>query len=325
MGRFERDSLVKVRGVTKRYGDLKAIDNVDLDIRPGEIFALLGPNGAGKTTLIGCITGLISGFEGEVDVAGFDVVDDYRITRRMVGLVPQELNYDAFFNVGQVLKFQAGYFGERPSDERIDELLEQFQLLEKKDSNTRWLSGGMKRRLMICKALMHEPALLFLDEPTAGVDVELRDELWRYVEEMRAQGMTIVLTTHYLEEAEKLADRIGIINRGRLLRVDARESLLEEFGHRHVDVTLAGGDAQGWIDELPELDLELVDSATLRMHYGGTEEVNDAPLVDRLMRGLTEGGATIAGLEGGRSSLEEIFRTVLHEDIHRADDEEEGR
>ena len=321
---FEGDALVSVRDVTKRYGELRAVDDVDLEIRPGEIFALLGPNGAGKTTLIGCIAGLISSFDGEIDVAGFDVVDDYRITRRLIGLVPQELNYDAFFNVRQVLEFQAGYFGEKPSKERIDELLAQFDLLEKEDANTRWLSGGMKRRLMICKALVHDPVLLFLDEPTAGVDVDLRDELWSYVRRLRRQGMTIVLTTHYLEEAEKLADRIGILNRGRLLRVDARESLMEEFGRRHLDVVLADADARRWVDELADLNLELVDDETLRLRYGGDAAGEQGPTVDRLMRKLTEGGATIESIEGARSSLEEIFRTVLHEDISRQDGGDES-
>lgn len=317
-GRYEDDALVRIQQVTKRYGDLKAVDDVDLEIRPGEIFALLGPNGAGKTTLIGCITGLITGFEGTVEVAGFDVVRDYRITRRLIGLVPQELNYDAFFNVRQVLEFQGGYFGEPPSEQRVEELLEQFDLAEKAEANTRWLSGGMKRRLMICKALMHDPALLFLDEPTAGVDVELRDDLWRYVEQLRRQGMTIVLTTHYLEEAEQLADRIGIINRGRLLRVDAREQLMEELGHRHLDVELADGRAAEWMERFEGLELEAVDETTLRLRYGGSDgESATEGEVDRLMQGLVEQGAAICSVEGGRSSLEEIFRTVLQEDTRR--------
>ena len=317
--RYEPDALVRVQGVTKRYGDLRAVDDVDLEIRPGEIFALLGPNGAGKTTLIGCITGLISQFEGTIDVAGFDVGEDYRITRRLIGLVPQELNHDAFFNVRQVLEFQSGYFGVRPSRQRVDDLLKQFQLFEKQDANTRWLSGGMKRRLMICKALMHDPVLLFLDEPTAGVDVELRDELWRYVQQLRDEGMTIVLTTHYLEEAEKLADRIGIINQGRLLRVDARESLMDEFGHRHLDVMLEGDDASQWVEAFQELQLELIDASTLRLQYGAGADNGVASAVDKLMRGLMEQGAVIRSIEGGRSSLEEIFRTVLQEDTERSD------
>lgn len=318
---YDRDYLVRVEKVTKRYGELRAVDDVSMEIHPGEIFALLGPNGAGKTTLIGCITGLITGFEGGIDIAGFDVVRDYQITRRMVGLVPQELNYDAFFTVRQVLEFQAGYFGVRPSPERIDELLEKFSLLEKAEANTRWLSGGMKRRLMICKALLHNPALIFLDEPTAGVDVDLRDELWEYVEGLRDQGTTIVLTTHYLEEAERLADRVGIINRGRLLRVDAREALMEEFGQRHLDVTLEGANAGKWVRELEGLELDLVDERTLRLHFQGGDGDGEGSSVDRLVRALIEGGERIGNMSGGRSSLEEIFRRVLKEDTSREEEE----
>ncbi len=307
--KFGGDFLVRARNVTKKYDELRAVDDVSVEIRPGEIFALLGPNGAGKTTLIGCITGLITGFEGTIEMAGFDVVDDYRVTRRLVGLVPQELNYDAFFSVRQVLEFQAGYFGVKPSPERVESLLEQFSLLDKADANTRWLSGGMKRRLMICKALMHDPVLLFLDEPTAGVDVELRDELWQYVRNLRDQGMTIVLTTHYLEEAERLADRVGIINRGRLLRVDARESLMDEFGRRHLDVTLKHGDARTWAQKFGELNVEAVDDSMLRLHYA-TGDSN----VNQLLQVLVGQGAEISDIETGRSSLEEIFRTLLRED-----------
>ncbi len=325
--RFEEDALVRIEGVTKAYGELKAVDEISFEIRPGEIFALLGPNGAGKTTLIGCISGLISQFQGAISVAGFDVVDDYRVTRQMIGLVPQELNYDAFFNVRQVLEFQAGYYGERPNREEIDDLLDQFDLLEKAEANTRWLSGGMKRRLMICKALMHDPILLFLDEPTAGVDVDLRDELWEYVQALRARGTTIVLTTHYLEEAEKLADRIGIINKGRLLRVDARESLMEDLGHRHVDVILQEPEAQKWSDQMKGvLPVEATDDRTLRLTYSQAIDEQEVPAVHRLTRGLVEGGATIASIEGGRSSLEEIFRGVLKEDTTRGEGQrsEEG-
>lgn len=311
-----------VVGVTKRYGDLRAVDDVSMGIRPGEIFALLGPNGAGKTTLIGCVTGLITGFEGAVKIAGFDAVEDYQITRRLVGLVPQELNYDAFFTARQCLEFQAGYFGVKMSREEIDELLDQFSLLEKADANTRWLSGGMKRRLMICKALVHDPVLLFLDEPTAGVDVDLRDELWEYVEALRDRGTTIVLTTHYLEEAEKLADRVGIINRGRLLRVDAREALMEEFGHRHVDVRLGAPVASRVAEENRGLRLEVLGEDRLRLHTRSGEEVEGDPAVQRLMKGLVEAGEEILEVSGGRSSLEEIFRKVLNED--RAPEGAEG-
>lgn len=308
------DVVVELQELTKRYGELRAVDDVSLKIEPGEIFALLGPNGAGKTTMIGCITGLITGFEGKVEVAGLDVVSDYRVTRRMLGLVPQELNWDAFFSVRQVLEFQAGYFGVKATRDDIDGLLEQFSLLEKADANTRWLSGGMKRRLMICKALMHDPVVLFLDEPTAGVDVELRDELWGYVEALRARGTTIVLTTHYLEEAEKLADRVGIINRGRLLRVDEREALMEEFGRRHVEVTLREAPTAAVVEALGQHPVE-VDGRTLRLSYtraAGREAGGEE--VDYFLKTIVGAGAQVEAVEGGRSSLESIFREVLHDD-----------
>lgn len=307
--RYEPDNLVVVEGVSKHYGDLRAVDDVSLEIKPGEIFALLGPNGAGKTTLIGCITGLVAGFEGSIKVAGYDVVDDYRITRRLIGLVPQELNYDAFFNVRQVIEFQGGYYGERPSKEKVDAILKSFSLLEKAEANTRWLSGGMKRRLMICKALMHDPALLFLDEPTAGVDVELREELWTYVRRMRDEGMTIVLTTHYIEEAEQLADRVGIINRGKLIRVDETQALMEEFGKRHVDIELKGDRAKELVMEgalvKPPLGLDVLAPNRVRLSYHQSEGLND------LLRVITERGFEVAFIEGGRSSLESIFRELV--------------
>ena len=319
--KYEGESLVMVEGVSKRYGDLRAVDDVSLEIKPGEIFALLGPNGAGKTTLIGCITGLVAGFEGSIKVAGYDVVEDYRITRRLIGLVPQELNYDAFFNVRQVIEFQGGYYGERPTKEKVDALLKSFSLLEKAEANTRWLSGGMTRRLMICKALMHDPALLFLDEPTAGVDVELREELWTYVRQMRDAGMTIVLTTHYIEEAEQLADRVGIINRGKLIRVDETQSLMEEFGKRHVDIELKVARAEalameGALVRLP-LGLEVLGPNRVRLSYHQSEGLND------LLRVITEQGFEVAFIEGGRSSLESIFRELVHS--HGQDTQVEGK
>ncbi|MFU8806528.1 MAG: ABC transporter ATP-binding protein [Bradymonadaceae bacterium] len=301
--KFEGEDLVVVEGVTKSYGNLHAVDNVSLKIKPGEIVALLGPNGAGKTTLIGCITGLVAGFEGSIKVAGYDVVDDYRITRRLIGLVPQELNYDAFFKVRQVIEFQGGYYGERPSKAKVDAILKSFSLLDKAEANTRWLSGGMKRRLMICKALMHDPALLFLDEPTAGVDVELREELWSYVRTMRDEGMTIVLTTHYIEEAEQLADRVGIINRGKLIRVDETQRLMEEFGKRHVDIQLKGPQA----DVLAaELELEVIAPDRVRLSYQQSDELN------HLLRVIAEKDVEVSVVEGGRSSLESIFMELVH-------------
>src|SRR5437588_10115662 len=220
---------VRLRGASKRYGDFVALDRVDLDIHRGEVFALLGPNGAGKTTLISLVAGTALATEGIVEVWGHDVVRDYRFTRRAVGLVPQEINFDPFFTVEETLQFQAGYFGVRLPEERLVDILGNLGLLEKRRANTRSLSGGMKRRLLIAKALVHRPPVLFLDEPTAGADVELRRDLWSYVKKLREGGTTIVLTTHYLEEAEELADRIGVIKNGRLLVVEDKQTLLSSY------------------------------------------------------------------------------------------------
>ena len=221
---------MSLRAVSKRFDGLTALDRADLDIRPAEIFALLGPNGAGKTTLISIVAGLLRPSEGTARVLGHDVVRDYRFTRRAVGLVPQEINFDPFFTVEEALRIQAGYFDVRLSEARLTELLEALDLGAKRKTNSRALSGGMKRRLLIGKALVHDPRILFLDEPTAGVDVELRRSLWRYVRTLRDRGTTIVLTTHYLEEAEALADRVGVIDHGKLLVVEEKEALLRRHG-----------------------------------------------------------------------------------------------
>jgi len=229
---------VRLRGATKRYGTFTALDGVSLDIRRGEVFALLGPNGAGKTTLISLVAGTAKKSAGTVEVLGHDVERDYRFTRRAVGLVPQEINFDPFFTVEEALVFQAGYFGIELAEERLVEILSALGLLDRRASNTRALSGGMKRRLLIAKALVHRPTVLFLDEPTAGVDVELRRDLWAYVRKLAAQGTTIVLTTHYLEEAEELAERIGVIKNGRLLVVEEKAELLSHYGRRTVRLQL---------------------------------------------------------------------------------------
>jgi ABC-2 type transport system ATP-binding protein len=231
------DAVVSIRGVSKRYGDVEALAGVTLDIERGEIFGLLGPNGAGKTTLIGIVSGLVRASAGTVTVLGNDVVADYRETRRAIGLVPQEVNFDPFFTVEEALRIQAGYHGVRLSEARLVEILEALDLTSKRKAMSRSLSGGMKRRLLIGKALVHDPRVLFLDEPTAGVDVELRQQLWRYVRTLRERGTTIVLTTHYLEEAEALADRIGVIDRGRLLLVEEKAALVARHpGKRLEDI-----------------------------------------------------------------------------------------
>jgi ABC-2 type transport system ATP-binding protein len=232
--------VVQLRQLVKRYGTLTALGGVDLDIVEGEIFGLLGPNGAGKTTLISIVTGLARATSGTATVLGRDVVKDYRFTRQVVGLVPQEVNFDPFFSVEESLRFQAGYFGLRLGDERVVEILTALDLMEKRHVNARALSGGMKRRLLIAKALVHQPKVLFLDEPTAGVDVELRRALWAYVRKLRDRGTTVVLTTHYLEEAEALADRIGIIDHGRLRLVEDKAALLARHGGQALEEIYVG-------------------------------------------------------------------------------------
>ncbi len=231
------EPVVAIRNVKKRFGSFVALSGVDLDIEPGEIFALLGPNGAGKTTLISIIAGLLRATEGTVRVLGRDVVADSRYTRRALGIVPQEINFDPFFTVEESLRIQAGYFGVHLTEGRLVEILTALDLLSKRSAGTRALSGGMKRRLLIGKALVHEPPVLFLDEPTAGVDVELRQALWRYVRTLRERGTTIVLTTHYLDEAEELADRVGVIDRGRLLVVEDKRELLRRYAGKTLRAT----------------------------------------------------------------------------------------
>lgn len=311
--RFDDPYLLSITRLTKRFDSLLAVDDVSLEIAPGEIFALLGANGAGKTTLIECVCGLMTRFEGEIKVAGHDVKSDYRVTRRLVGLVPQELNYDAFFRTREALRFQGGYFGSRRAGGRADALLKIFRLQEKAHANTRSLSGGMKRRLMICKALMHEPVLLFLDEPTAGVDVDLRDELWQYIEELRQAGTTIVLTTHYLEEAERLADRIGIIHKGRILRVAPREELLLEFGRRWIEVSLSGEITDRLLGRLRSLNPRRIDRRRLRLDFAEAPISMENP-VHLLHAAVESEGLAIDSLEGGRSRLEEVFREIVNAD-----------
>jgi ABC-2 type transport system ATP-binding protein len=228
--------VLQVEQLTKRYPKLTALDNVSLSIPEGEIFALLGPNGAGKTTLIGSVCGLVKKTSGRIVLFGKDLDVDPLTPRFDVGMVPQEINFDPFFSVRESLRIQQGYYGRPRDDARIDEVLKALDLLSKAEVPTRALSGGMKRRLLIAKALVHRPKLVFLDEPTAGVDVELRRDLWAYVRTLRAQGTTVVLTTHYVEEAEELADRVGIIDNGKLLLVENKSTLMKRLGERHLEV-----------------------------------------------------------------------------------------
>jgi ABC-2 type transport system ATP-binding protein len=239
---------LQLDAVTKRFGRFTAVDDVTLTVEPGEIFALLGPNGAGKTTLISCICGPARANQGTIRVFGHDVVRDFRTTRRLVGLVPQEVNFDPFFTPHEALMNQMGLMGCPPDSAWADRLLEVFALADRRDAYTRSLSGGMKRRLLVAKALVHRPKLLFLDEPTAGVDVELRKDLWVEVRRLRDQGTTIILTTHYLEEAEELADRIGVLRRGQLVVVEDRDQMMS----RHRDNGVALTFARGLPEAMPE-------------------------------------------------------------------------
>ena len=228
-----------VRAVTKRFGDLAAVDDVSLSVPPGEIFGLLGPNGAGKTTLISCVAGLSRQTSGAIEVFGHDTLRDPRTTRRLVGLVPQEINFDPFFTPRESLLIQMGFMGVRPDSAKVDRILARMSLSDHRDAYTRALSGGMKRRLLVAKALVHDPRLLFLDEPTAGVDVELRRDLWDEVRRLRDRGTTVILTTHYLEEAQELADRIGVIHRGRIVLLADRAELMRAHRQSKAFVELA--------------------------------------------------------------------------------------
>ena len=289
----------------KRFGSFEALRGVDLQIERGEIFALLGPNGAGKTTLISIVAGLLRASEGEVRVLGRDVVTDYRFTRCAVGLVPQEINFDPFFTVEEALRIQAGYFGIRLREERLVEILRELDLAAKRTSNTRSLSGGMKRRLLIGKALVHEPQVLFLDEPTAGVDVELRQALWRYVRVLRDRGTTIVLTTHYLEEAEELADRVGVIDLGRLLVVDDKDALMHRYAGKTLRVTLAAP-----LAAVPS-PLEALGA---RLEDGGRSVVITAEpgaSFGPALSAFAQVGLAVKDVETARMRLEDVFVRLL--------------
>ncbi|XXF78694.1 ABC transporter ATP-binding protein [Myxococcaceae bacterium GXIMD 01537] len=298
--------VLELQGLSKTYGGFTALKDVHLTIRPGEIFALLGPNGAGKTTLIGSVCGLVKKTGGKILLFGQDLDADPVKPRAQVGLVPQEINFDPFFTVAESLRIQLGYYGQPKDEARVDEVLGALNLLNKKDAFTRALSGGMKRRLLIAKALVHRPRLVFLDEPTAGVDVELRRDLWSYVRKLAAQGTTIVLTTHYLEEAEELADRVGVINEGRLLMVEDKATLLRRWGEKRLVVTFHTPIAQ-----LPEVGTRLgaqlsADGRTLTY----IEREGGAP-GGELLQALYSQGLPVSDVETRRSRMEDILIDIL--------------
>ncbi|WP_254459301.1 ABC transporter ATP-binding protein [Xanthomonas sacchari] len=301
--------IISVQQLTKTYaGGFQALKGIDLEIRRGEIFALLGPNGAGKTTLISIICGLVNPSSGRVLADGHDIVRDYRAARGKIGLVPQELATDAFETVWATVRFSRGLFGKPRDDAHLERVLRELSLWDKRGSRISTLSGGMKRRVLIAKALAHEPAILFLDEPTAGVDVELRHDMWQMVRRLREQGTTIILTTHYIEEAEDMADRVGVVNRGELVLVEDKRTLMRKLGKKQLALTL-----QAPLPALPPAlaaqPLELsADGATLTYTYDAQAEQSG---IGPLLRQLEEQGVAIKDLRSSESSLEEIFVNLV--------------
>jgi ABC-2 type transport system ATP-binding protein len=292
---------IEIRKVEKRYGELQALGGVDLEVEQGEFFGLLGPNGAGKTTLISIIAGLARATSGEVRVMGADVVADYRRARRMLGVVPQELVFDPFFTVLETLRFQAGYFGLRANDDWIEEVMRNLDLLPKANANMRSLSGGMKRRVLVAQALVHKPPVIVLDEPTAGVDVELRQGLWRFIRGLNRAGHTIVLTTHYLEEAEQLCSRIGMLKAGRIVALDSTRNLLENFAGLQLELTLDR-------ETLPE-NVRATVIAADSGHF--TLRLRDYAELEELLHQLRDARVTIRELELDPPDLEEVFLRVM--------------
>jgi len=307
---MNRDLAVETDGLKKRYGDLTALAGVSLSIDAGEIFALLGPNGAGKTTWISIVCGLVRATGGHALVLGHDVVRDPIAARKLVGLVPQEVNFDPFFTPREVLSFQMGYYGQRIDPARIDEVLRALDLHGKADTNTRALSGGMKRRLLIGKALVHRPRVVFLDEPTAGVDVALRRDLWSYVRRLRQEGTTIVLTTHYLEEAEALADRVAVIDHGQLVGLDTTAALLARFGNKQIRVRLTApvAGAEATASSLPTLPAWLKEMGAT---VDATGCIVTCPLGDMalsvLLARLGSLQPAVADIDTEQPSLEQVF------------------
>jgi ABC-2 type transport system ATP-binding protein len=302
--------IISVSGLAKTYkSGHQALKSVDLEIEAGEIFALLGPNGAGKTTLISIICGLVSPSAGKVTADGHDIVADYRAARAKIGLVPQELSTDAFETVWATVSFSRGLFGKAPNPAYIEKVLKDLSLWEKKDSKIVALSGGMKRRVMIAKALSHEPRILFLDEPTAGVDVELRRGMWEMVRELRRQGVTIILTTHYIEEAEEMADRVGVIAKGELILVEEKAALMQKLGKRQLTLTLQSPLA-AIPDGLSAYHLALSqDGAELVYTFDARQEATG---IAGLMRQLNASGVDFKDLQTRQSSLEDIFVSLVH-------------
>ncbi|WP_446809816.1 ABC transporter ATP-binding protein [Methylomonas sp. 2BW1-5-20] len=302
--------IISVRGVNKTYaGGFRALKNIELDIRRGEIFALLGPNGAGKTTLISIICGIVKASAGSIVADGHDIARDYRAARASIGLVPQELHTDAFESVWATITFSRGLFGKAPNPAYLEKVLRDLSLWDKRGEKIMALSGGMKRRVLIAKALSHEPTILFLDEPSAGVDVELRHDMWRMVRELREQGTTIILTTHYIEEAEDMADRIGVINKGELIVVEDKEVLMRKLGKKQLTLTLRQPMTAIPLG-LNAWSLALADNGQALIYSFDTQK--DETGIAELLRALGEHGIEFKDLRSSESSLEDIFVSLVH-------------
>ena len=302
-------SIIKVAKLSKRYGSgFEALKNVDLDIRQGEIFALLGPNGAGKTTLISTICGIVRPSGGSITVGGHDIATDYRAARTIIGLVPQELTTDSFESVWATVNFSRGLFGKPPDTALIERILKELSLWDKKDAKIMTLSGGMKRRVMIAKALSHEPSVLFLDEPTAGVDVELRRDMWQLVRRLREEGATIILTTHYIEEAEEMADRVGVISKGEIILVEDKAALMAKLGKKQLTI-----DLQSRVEALPAslspFALEMADGGNALVYTYDTQAERTG--ITALLQALAEAGLRLKDLHTRQSSLEDIFVNLV--------------
>ena len=305
------DVEIAINNLSKTYDNgFNALKTVNLEIKKGEIFAMLGPNGAGKTTLISIICGIVKPSGGNVTVDGFDIINDYRETRSKIGLVPQELTLEQFETVFNNVSYSRGLYGKKPNPEHIEKILKQLSLWDKKDQRLRQLSGGMKRRVLIAKALSHEPTILFLDEPTAGVDVELRQDMWKVVEELRKTGVTIILTTHYIEEAEAIADRVGVINQGEIIIVDETKELLKKMGHKKLTVEL-----QEQVNEIPksleQYQLTLVnDNMALDYTYNVQAQQTG---ITTLLQDIKDAGLKLKDLKTEQSTLEKIFVSLVKE------------
>jgi ABC-2 type transport system ATP-binding protein len=303
--------VISVSGLSKTYpSGFTALNKIDLTIERGEIFALLGPNGAGKTTLISIICGIANPSAGKVAVGGHDIITDYRAARALIGLVPQELHTDSFETVWATVSFSRGLFGKPKNPDLVEKILKDLSLWDKKDSKIITLSGGMKRRVMIAKALSHEPQILFLDEPTAGVDVELRKGMWEVVRELKSAGVTIILTTHYIEEAEEMADRVGVINSGRIILVEDKAKLMQKLGKKRLTLHL-----QQKLDAIPEVlapyQLALAEDGW-HLSYDYDTRVERTGITS-LLGDLRNAGIRFADLETQQSSLEDIFVSLVHQ------------